>query len=140
MRHVEKDIALQLVQNNNDVLSQAYRNVSVLNQRCEAAQRAVDSSMQVEGEGQVAAGVRTCCVPCCVMRVQLKRTMDCFEHCVLLIDTSVSGWRVMYVNAAWEKTTGALDSHAHVYTTLHTLTPAHVVDPLCGHPCPDVVG
>lgn len=37
---------------------------------------------------------------------QLQRTLDCFDHCVVLIDTSVEGWRVLHANAAWTKLTG----------------------------------
>ncbi len=37
---------------------------------------------------------------------QLQRTLDCFEHCVVLVDTSAEGWRVLHTNAAWAKLTG----------------------------------
>ncbi|KAG2487849.1 hypothetical protein HYH03_013566 [Edaphochlamys debaryana] len=37
---------------------------------------------------------------------QLQRTLDCFEHCVVLLDTSVAGWRVLHANSAWAKMTG----------------------------------
>ncbi|GIL56613.1 hypothetical protein Vafri_11948 [Volvox africanus] len=37
---------------------------------------------------------------------QLQRTLDCFDHCVVLIDTSVDGWRVLHANTAWAKLTG----------------------------------
>mmetsp|Transcript_35206 Transcript_35206/g.78353 ORF Transcript_35206/g.78353 Transcript_35206/m.78353 type:complete len:865 (-) Transcript_35206:387-2981(-) len=37
----------------------------------------------------------------------LQRTMDAFEHCVALIDTSSeAGWKIMYTNAAFTKLTG----------------------------------
>lgn len=36
----------------------------------------------------------------------LQRTMDCIEQTVVLLDTSVTGWRVVYVNGAWTKHTG----------------------------------
>jgi hypothetical protein len=36
----------------------------------------------------------------------LQRTMDCIEQTVVLLDTSVRGWQVVYVNAAWTKHTG----------------------------------
>ena len=37
---------------------------------------------------------------------QLQRTLDCFDHCVVLLDVSCEGWRVLHVNAAWAKMTG----------------------------------
>ncbi|GLC36181.1 hypothetical protein PLESTF_001471200 [Pleodorina starrii] len=37
---------------------------------------------------------------------QLQRTLDCFDHCVVLVDTSVEGWRVLHTNSAWAKLTG----------------------------------
>ncbi|KAL6751941.1 mixed lineage protein kinase [Haematococcus lacustris] len=36
----------------------------------------------------------------------LQRTMDCFEQCVVLLDTSEEGWRVVYSNASWTRITG----------------------------------
>ncbi|KAG2432561.1 hypothetical protein HXX76_008906 [Chlamydomonas incerta] len=37
---------------------------------------------------------------------QLQRTLDCFDHCVVLVDVSVPGWKVLHINAAWSKLTG----------------------------------
>jgi hypothetical protein len=36
----------------------------------------------------------------------LRRAMDCFDHCVGLVDTSVTGWRLIYTNLTWNKTSG----------------------------------
>mmetsp|Transcript_19044 Transcript_19044/g.32598 ORF Transcript_19044/g.32598 Transcript_19044/m.32598 type:complete len:905 (+) Transcript_19044:39-2753(+) len=36
----------------------------------------------------------------------LQRTLDCFDNCVVLLDVSEPGWRIMYVNAAWQRFTG----------------------------------
>lgn len=36
----------------------------------------------------------------------LRRTIDCFEHCVALVDTAVPGWRLVYTNLTWNKTAG----------------------------------
>mmetsp|Transcript_31353 Transcript_31353/g.79990 ORF Transcript_31353/g.79990 Transcript_31353/m.79990 type:complete len:891 (-) Transcript_31353:88-2760(-) len=36
----------------------------------------------------------------------LQRTVDCFDHCVVLLDTEAPGWRIVYTNAAWSKQTG----------------------------------
>ncbi len=38
----------------------------------------------------------------------LQRAVDCYEHCVVLLDTSQEGWKVMYANAAWTKHTGEI--------------------------------
>lgn len=62
VRHIEKDIALQLRSKDNAMLCNAYRN--------------------------------------------LKRAIDCFDHCVVLIDTTQEGWSIMYTNSAWDKLTG----------------------------------
>ena len=54
VRHLEKDIALQLRAHDNNSLAAAYGN--------------------------------------------LRRTLDCFDHCVALVDTSAAGWRILFVN------------------------------------------
>ncbi len=54
VRHLEKDIALQLRAHDNNSLAAAYGN--------------------------------------------LRRTLDCFDHCVALVDTSTAGWRILFVN------------------------------------------
>lgn len=36
----------------------------------------------------------------------LQRTIDCFDHCVVLLNTDAPGWRVEYANAAWTRHTG----------------------------------
>lgn len=33
--------------------------------------------------------------------------MDCLDHCVALVDTSGPSWRLLYINTAWAKLTGA---------------------------------
>jgi len=40
--------------------------------------------------------------------VQLKRAADCVDDCVALVDINEPGWRILYVNAAWEKIMGEL--------------------------------
>ncbi|GFR42473.1 hypothetical protein Agub_g3381 [Astrephomene gubernaculifera] len=62
VRHLEKDIALQLRAHDNNSLAAAYGN--------------------------------------------LRRTLDCFDHCVALVDTSCAGWRVLFVNNPCCKTLG----------------------------------
>mmetsp|Transcript_23522 Transcript_23522/g.51619 ORF Transcript_23522/g.51619 Transcript_23522/m.51619 type:complete len:903 (+) Transcript_23522:219-2927(+) len=37
---------------------------------------------------------------------QLQRAMDCFEHCVVLVDTSDPQFKMLYINAAWTNVTG----------------------------------
>ncbi|PNH11410.1 Mitogen-activated protein kinase kinase kinase 13-A [Tetrabaena socialis] len=54
VRHLEKDIALQLRAHDNNSLVAAYGN--------------------------------------------LRRTLDCFDHCVALLDTGSEGWRILFVN------------------------------------------
>ncbi|GLC34060.1 hypothetical protein PLESTB_000832900 [Pleodorina starrii] len=54
VRHLEKDIALQLRAHHNHSLAAAYGN--------------------------------------------LRRTLDCFDHCVALLDTGTPGWRILFVN------------------------------------------
>ncbi|KXZ51728.1 hypothetical protein GPECTOR_11g175 [Gonium pectorale] len=54
VRHLEKDIALQLRAHDNNSLAAAYGN--------------------------------------------LRRTLDCFDHCVALVDTGSAGWRILFVN------------------------------------------
>ncbi|GLI66067.1 hypothetical protein VaNZ11_009786 [Volvox africanus] len=54
VRHLEKDIALQLRAHDNNSLAAAYGN--------------------------------------------LRRTLDCFDHCVVLLDTGTPGWRILFVN------------------------------------------
>lgn len=63
--------------------------------------------------GICAAGMQTAtlpwtspaCWPCAPKHtpLQLKRAVDCFEHCVALLDLEQPGWKIMYVNAAWSK-------------------------------------
>ncbi|GFH12753.1 mixed lineage protein kinase, partial [Haematococcus lacustris] len=62
VRHIEKDISLQLRSADNRELNKAYG--------------------------------------------QLKRAVDCVDQCVVLLDTSVPGWRIAYVNSAWDRVTG----------------------------------
>ncbi|KAG2501254.1 hypothetical protein HYH03_001061 [Edaphochlamys debaryana] len=54
VRHLEKDIALQLRAHDNNNLMAAYGN--------------------------------------------LRRTLDCFDHCVVLVDVGCGGWRILFVN------------------------------------------
>jgi len=61
VRHIEKDIALQLKTADNAQLAEAYS--------------------------------------------QLKRAVDCFDHCVALLDLTQPGWKIMYINGAWNKLT-----------------------------------
>eukprot|EP00983_Pelagomonas_calceolata_P012057 386723-Pelagomonas_calceolata.AAC.8 len=42
----------------------------------------------------------------CAGAAQLKRAADCVEDCVALVDVSQPGWRIMYVNAVWDKIMG----------------------------------
>jgi GAF domain-containing protein len=37
---------------------------------------------------------------------RIERALDCFENCVVMLDTSVPGFRVVYVNEAWDSLTG----------------------------------
>uniref|UniRef100_A0A7S3VRN2 Protein kinase domain-containing protein n=1 Tax=Dunaliella tertiolecta TaxID=3047 RepID=A0A7S3VRN2_DUNTE len=43
---------------------------------------------------------------------QLKRAADCVEDCVALVDVSQPGWRIMYVNAVWDKIMGCSRTRA----------------------------
>ncbi|KAF5839076.1 hypothetical protein DUNSADRAFT_1693 [Dunaliella salina] len=43
---------------------------------------------------------------------QLQRAADCVEDCVALVDVSQPGWRIMYVNAVWEKIMGCSRTRA----------------------------
>ena len=36
----------------------------------------------------------------------MKRAMDCIEHCVVLLDTSEPGFKIVYTNQAWNDITG----------------------------------
>ncbi|GAX84206.1 hypothetical protein CEUSTIGMA_g11629.t1 [Chlamydomonas eustigma] len=36
----------------------------------------------------------------------MERALDCFEHCVVLVDASVQGFKIMYANEAWGSVTG----------------------------------
>eukprot|EP00201_Polytomella_parva_P017206 CAMPEP_0175061330 /NCGR_PEP_ID=MMETSP0052_2-20121109/13522_1 /TAXON_ID=51329 ORGANISM="Polytomella parva, Strain SAG 63-3" /NCGR_SAMPLE_ID=MMETSP0052_2 /ASSEMBLY_ACC=CAM_ASM_000194 /LENGTH=575 /DNA_ID=CAMNT_0016327167 /DNA_START=98 /DNA_END=1822 /DNA_ORIENTATION=- len=62
VRHVEKDIALQLRTQDNQALSAMYG--------------------------------------------QLKRTLDAFDNCVMVIDARETEWKIAYTNLAWKKLTG----------------------------------
>ncbi len=37
----------------------------------------------------------------------LRRTLDCFDHCVALLDTGCAGWRILFVNNPCCKMLGA---------------------------------
>lgn len=66
VRHVERDIMLQLRKQDNTEMVKAY--------------------------------------------AQMQRTMDPASQCVVLVDTKVEGWRVMYANEALTPVTGELQS------------------------------
>lgn len=62
VRHVERDIMLQLRKQDNSEMVRAY--------------------------------------------AQMQRTMDCSSQCVMLVDTRVEGWKVLYANEALVTVTG----------------------------------
>lgn len=37
---------------------------------------------------------------------QMRRAMDAFDHCVVLLDTSTPGWKMLYANEAFARVTG----------------------------------
>ncbi|GAX72878.1 hypothetical protein CEUSTIGMA_g333.t1 [Chlamydomonas eustigma] len=49
---------------------------------------------------------------------RIERALDCFENCVVLLDTSVPGFKIVYANEAWDTLIGL----ARDKITGHTLT------------------